>query len=91
LFRHSYATEWLARSGNSIQLQKIRGHKSLAMISQTYSHLSAGDTFDAMMRTLWSEGALMLWSRLLYRAAPRQPRRRRPGLRRAGQDQPPRP
>lgn len=52
LFRHSYAT-WALRKGmNPLQLQRILGHANLAMISGTYSHLTASDSYDAMLALL---------------------------------------
>jgi integrase/recombinase XerD len=52
LFRHTYATRMLSAGMNPVVLQKILGHESLAMISQTYSHLVISDTYDAMVRAL---------------------------------------
>ena len=52
LLRHSFATEYLRRGGNPILLQQILGHSSLAMITQTYQHLTFGDAHDELMRVL---------------------------------------
>ncbi len=52
LLRHSFATWQLTRGMNPIQLAQILGHSSLAMIQQVYSHLSPGDAYEAMLRTL---------------------------------------
>jgi integrase/recombinase XerD len=52
LLRHSYATHMLSKNMNPVLLQKILGHSSLAMISQTYSHLVISDTYDAMIDAL---------------------------------------
>ncbi|MEO8899260.1 MAG: tyrosine-type recombinase/integrase [Candidatus Dormibacter sp.] len=52
LLRHSMATDYLRRAGNPILLQQILGHTSLAMITQTYQHLTFGDAHDELMRVL---------------------------------------
>jgi integrase/recombinase XerD len=52
LLRHSFATEYLQRGGNPILLQQILGHSSLAMITQTYQHLTLADAHDELMRLL---------------------------------------
>lgn len=52
LFRHSYATHMLNRGMSPIELQRILGHTSLEMISQTYAHMTVGDTYASMMRAL---------------------------------------
>ncbi|MHB8589805.1 MAG: tyrosine-type recombinase/integrase [Candidatus Dormibacteraceae bacterium] len=55
LFRHSYAT-WALRKGmNPLQLQRILGHADLTMISSVYSHLTATDSYDAMIALLRAE------------------------------------
>ena len=55
LLRHSFATWQLTRGMNPIQLAQILGHSSLAMIQDVYSHLSPGDAYEAMLRTLRDE------------------------------------
>ncbi len=55
LLRHSFATEYLRRGGNPILLQQILGHSSLAMITQTYQHLTLVDAHDELMRLLAAE------------------------------------
>jgi integrase/recombinase XerD len=55
LMRHSFATWQLSRGMNPIQLAQILGHSSLAMIQAVYSHLSPGDTYEAMLKTLREE------------------------------------
>jgi integrase/recombinase XerD len=55
LFRHSFATEALRKKMDPIQLQNILGHKSLAMISTIYSHLTPSDSHDAMEAFLKAE------------------------------------
>jgi integrase len=52
LLRHSFATEYLRRGGNPILLQQILGHSSLAMITQTYQHLTVADAHDELMRLM---------------------------------------
>lgn len=54
LFRHSFATDFLRRGGNPLLLQQILGHTTLAMISQTYSHLTIDDAHSELMRVLVS-------------------------------------
>ncbi len=55
LFRHSYAT-WALRKGmNPLQLQRILGHADLSMISGVYSHLTASDSYTAMMALMRAE------------------------------------
>jgi integrase len=55
LLRHSFATDYLRRGGNPILLQQILGHSSLAMITQTYQHLTISDAHDELMRILLGE------------------------------------
>jgi integrase/recombinase XerD len=55
LLRHSFATWQLSRGMNPIQLAQILGHSSLNMIQAVYSHLSPGDAYEAMLRTLGEE------------------------------------
>jgi integrase len=52
LLRHSFATDYLRRGGNPILLQQILGHSSLAMITQTYQHLTFSDAHEELMRVL---------------------------------------
>jgi integrase/recombinase XerD len=54
LLRHSFATEALRRGMNPIQLAQILGHSGLRMIESVYSHLTATDSYDAMMAMLSS-------------------------------------
>jgi integrase len=56
LMRHSFATYQLAKGMNPIQLQNILGHASLTMISTVYAHLSPGDAYDALLKTLTDDG-----------------------------------
>lgn len=56
LLRHSFATDYLRRGGNPILLQQILGHSSLAMITQTYQHLTFSDAHHELMRLLASDG-----------------------------------
>jgi site-specific recombinase XerD len=55
LLRHSFATWQLSRGMNPIQLAQILGHSSLTMIQAVYSHLSPGDAYEAMLKTLREE------------------------------------
>jgi integrase/recombinase XerD len=55
LFRHSYATWALRRGMNPLQLQRILGHRDLAMISGVYSHLTPSDSYTALMDLLRAE------------------------------------
>jgi integrase/recombinase XerD len=52
LVRHSFATDYLRRGDNPILLQQILGHSSLAMITQTYQHLTLTDAHEELMRVL---------------------------------------
>jgi hypothetical protein len=55
LLRHSFATEALRRGMNPIQLAQILGHSGLHMIDRVYSHLSATDAHDAILRMFASD------------------------------------
>ncbi len=55
LLRHSFITNALRAGVNPLILARIVGHSSLRMIEQVYSHLNAGDSYDAMIRALASE------------------------------------
>lgn len=55
VFRHSAATWMLRRGMNPLLVAKVLGHESLAMITRTYSHLTADDAHDALMAALRSE------------------------------------
>ena len=55
LLRHSYATWALRRGMNPLQLQRILGHSDLTMISSTYAHLTASDSYQAMIDLLRTE------------------------------------
>lgn len=52
LLRHSFITNALRAGMNPLVLSRIVGHSSLRMIEQVYSHLNAGDSYEAMMRAL---------------------------------------
>jgi integrase/recombinase XerD len=52
LLRHSFATEMLNRGMDAITLSRILGHSSLVMIHRTYTHQTAGDLSDALLRAL---------------------------------------
>jgi integrase len=55
LLRHSYATWMLDRGLNPIALMGNMGHADLDMIAKVYSHLSAGQRFDATMLAMQRE------------------------------------
>ena len=55
LLRHSFATWQLSHGMNPIQLAQILGNSSLTMIQGVYSHLSPGDAYEAMLKTLREE------------------------------------
>jgi integrase/recombinase XerD len=55
LFRHSWVTFMLQRRTDPIILAQMAGHNSLTMIQQVYSHLNAGDAYEAMMRAYNTE------------------------------------
>ena len=55
LLRHSFATEMLNRRMDAITLSRILGHSSLAMIQRNYSHQTAGDLSEALLRALGSD------------------------------------
>ena len=59
LVRHSFATDYLRRGGNPILLQQILGHSSLAMITQTYQHLTFTDAHEELMRVLAADNKYM--------------------------------
>ena len=52
LFRHSAATYLLNNGVSPLHLKTILGHKSLAMIDRTYSHITPVDTYDALQLAL---------------------------------------
>ena len=54
LFRHSFATWWLNKGGNPVDLQRILGHGSMEMIASWYSHQTDDDNYAAMLRVLQS-------------------------------------
>lgn len=51
LLRHSWMTEMLRQGMNPMQLSIIAG-ASLQVIQQHYTHLTADDAYDAMIRVL---------------------------------------
>lgn len=52
LFRHSYATHMARKKVPMLDVAKQLGHKSLAMVSEVYSHITAEDTYDSLMAAL---------------------------------------
>ncbi|HZV49902.1 MAG TPA: tyrosine-type recombinase/integrase [Candidatus Dormibacteraeota bacterium] len=50
LFRHTFATRWLNAGGDSLVLARALGHRSLAMVQQTYVHLAADEVAREMVR-----------------------------------------
>jgi integrase/recombinase XerD len=55
LLRHSYATNMLDRGINPVVLQGNLGHADLDMIAKVYSHLTAGQRFEASMKAMLQE------------------------------------
>jgi len=55
LFRHSAATHLLISGVSPLHVKTILGHKSLAMIDRTYSHITPVDTYDALRLALQAE------------------------------------
>lgn len=55
LLRHSFATEALRKGMNPVQLAQVLGHSGLRMIEHVYSHLTATDAYDAVIKLLVSE------------------------------------
>jgi integrase/recombinase XerD len=55
LLRHSYATHMLDRGINPVVLQGNLGHADLDMIARVYSHLTAGQRFEASMAAMYQE------------------------------------
>jgi site-specific recombinase XerD len=52
LLRHSFATYFLQKGGSALDLARILGHSSLAMINTVYAHLTPQDAHVAMMKAL---------------------------------------
>jgi site-specific recombinase XerD len=52
LFRHSYATHMARKKVPMLDVAKQLGHKSLAMVAEVYSHITAEDTYDSLMAAL---------------------------------------
>jgi integrase len=57
LFRHSAATHLLNNGVSPLHVKTILGHKSLAMIDRTYSHITPVDTYDALRLALQADRA----------------------------------
>jgi integrase/recombinase XerD len=53
--RHAFVTNSLRAGVNPLLVAQMAGHRDLSMIQSTYSHLNAGDAFDAMMRAITTE------------------------------------
>jgi integrase len=49
LLRHSFITNALRGGMNPMMVAQIVGHSSLRMIEQVYSHLTAGDAYEALV------------------------------------------
>jgi len=49
LLRHSFVTNALRGGMNPMLVAQIAGHSSLRMIEQVYSHLTAGDAYEALL------------------------------------------
>lgn len=56
LLRHSFITWCLRRGMNPLQLAQIVGHEDLTMIHEVYSHLTASDAAEALMKVFRDEG-----------------------------------
>jgi integrase len=52
LFRHSFITNALRAGVSPLILSQVAGHSSMRMIEQVYSHLNAGDSYDALLRAI---------------------------------------
>lgn len=52
LLRHSFITNALRGGMNPIMVAQVAGHSSLRMIEQVYSHLTAGDSYEALVKLL---------------------------------------
>lgn len=52
LLRHSFVTNALRGGMNPMLVAQVAGHSSLRMIEQVYSHLTAGDSYDALLQLL---------------------------------------
>jgi integrase len=50
--RHSFITNGLRSGVSPLILAQVVGHTSMRMIEQVYSHLNAGDGYDALARAL---------------------------------------
>jgi len=57
LLRHSFVTNNLRAGVSPLILAQVAGHSSMRMIEQVYSHLNAGDSYAAIMKSLLSDGA----------------------------------
>jgi integrase/recombinase XerD len=52
LLRHSFITNALRGGMNPLLVAQIVGHSSLRMIDRVYSHLNAGDSYEALVELL---------------------------------------
>ncbi len=52
LLRHSFITNALRGGMNPMVVAQIAGHSSLRMIERVYSHLNAGDSYEALIQLL---------------------------------------
>ena len=52
LLRHSFVTNALRGGMNPMLVAQIAGHSSFRMIEQVYSHLTAGDSYEALIQLL---------------------------------------
>jgi len=55
LLRHSFITNALRGGMNPMVVAQISGHSSLRMIERVYSHLTAGDSYEALVALLARE------------------------------------
>ena len=55
LLRHSFITNALRGGMNPMMVAQIAGHSSLRMIERVYSHLNAGDAYEALLVLLQTD------------------------------------
>jgi integrase/recombinase XerD len=55
IWRHSFATRMILKGMDLMSIQKILGHKSLAMLQQHYSHVTTSEAGKKLMAVLMAE------------------------------------